>query len=60
MTKNWSDKTVRVVVPIIVLDELDGLKNRAPTAFGKWRAGYTLGVMGKAFASQTAPNVLHP
>lgn len=54
------DKTVRVVVPVVVLDELDGLKNRAPTPFGKWRAAYTLGVMEKVFASRTSPGVLHP
>ena len=44
------DKTVRVVVPVIVLDELDGQK-RNGDARKRWRAGYTLGLMEKAFAA---------
>lgn len=53
------DKTVRVVVPVIVLDELDGQK-RSGDAQRRWRAGYTLAVMEKAFAARPDPGVLHP
>ena len=55
--QGWADKTIRVVVPIIVLDELDGLKRRGE-AFVRWRAGYTLAVMEKAFADKRVPGLL--
>lgn len=53
----WKDKTVRVIVPIIILDELDGLK-RSGDAHRRWRAGYTLSVMEKAFAAEQVPGLL--
>ena len=53
------DKTVRVVVPIIVLDELDGQKRRGETLM-RWRAGYTLGVMDRVLANVVGSGVLHP
>jgi hypothetical protein len=53
----WKDKTVRVIVPIIILDELDGLK-RSGDAHRRWRAGYTLAVMEKAFADTLVPGLL--
>jgi hypothetical protein len=53
----FQDKTVRVVVPIIILDELDGLK-RSGDAQRRWRAGYTLAVMEDAFASPGVPGLL--
>ena len=40
----WSDKPVTIIVPIIVLDELDGLKQRGGSAHVKWRSSYTLAV----------------
>lgn len=48
---------VRVIVPMIILDELDGLKNRTPSPHGKWRAAYTLGVMDKAFTNTALPGL---
>jgi hypothetical protein len=54
---SWADKTVRVVVPIVVLDELDGLKRKGD-AHGRWRAGYTLAVMEEAFANERVPGLL--
>lgn len=53
----WLDKTVRVVVPLIILDELDGLK-RNGDAQRRWRAGYSLAVMEEAFASPQVPGLL--
>ena len=52
-----ADQTLRVVVPMIVLDELDGLKRKGD-AHGRWRAGYTLAVMEEAFANQRVPGML--
>ena len=34
-----------VIVPPIILDELDGLKQRGGDATRKWRASYTLAVL---------------
>ena len=56
---DWPDHAVRVVVPVVVLDELDGQK-RSGDALKRWRAGYTLAVMEKAFASQPVPGMLRP
>jgi hypothetical protein len=53
----WKDKTVRVIVPLIILDELDGLK-RSGDARRRWRAGYTLAVMERAFESPAYPGLL--
>jgi len=53
----FADKTVRVAVPIIILDELDGLK-RSGDAHRRWRAGYTLAVMEEAFANTRVPGLL--
>lgn len=44
----WLDKPIMIIVPIIVLDELDGLKQRGGTSHVKWRASYTLAVFSKA------------
>lgn len=46
----WLDKPFTVIVPIIVLDELDGLKQRGGTTHVKWRASYTLAVLDDIFA----------
>lgn len=53
----WKDKIVRVVVPVVVLDELDNLK-RNGDAYRRWRAGYTLAVMEKAFTDERFPGLL--
>jgi hypothetical protein len=50
----WLDKRVMVIVPVIVLDELDGLKLRGGDALRKWRASYTLAVLEDLF-SQPGP-----
>lgn len=53
----WQDQTVRVIIPLVILDELDGLK-RTGDARRRWRAGYTLAVMEDALASQPVPGLL--
>jgi hypothetical protein len=50
---------VHLLVPIVVVDELDGLK-RASDRHTRWRARHTLSVLGKAFASDMAPATLRP
>jgi hypothetical protein len=52
------DRPVTIIVPIIVLDELDGLKQRGGTAHVKWRASYTLAVVDDLFARPGAKG--HP
>jgi len=53
------DKTVRVIVPVIILDELDGQKNRGEP-LKRWRPAYTLGVMDRVLADGSGTGVLHP
>jgi hypothetical protein len=45
---------IRILVPMVVVDELDGLKqhNKSPV---RWRAGYTLAVLDRLFAQNTYP-----
>jgi predicted ribonuclease YlaK len=45
-------------VPIIVLDELDGLKQRGSTAHVKWRASCTLAVFDDLFTQPNAQGIL--
>jgi hypothetical protein len=47
----WQDKLVRVLVPVIILDELDGLKRKGDPR-QTWRAGYTLAVIDDIFAER--------
>jgi hypothetical protein len=54
----WLDKRVTLIVPVIILDELDGLKQRGPTQHAKWRASYTLGVFDRIFAKPTSQGIL--
>lgn len=54
----WLDKPVTVIVPIIVLDELDGLKRRGGTTHVKWRASYTLAVLDDIFAKPGTQAIL--
>jgi len=52
----WEDP-VRLVVPIIVVDELDGLKKSGQE---RWRAGYTLAVIDRILANPPGPAELAP
>ena len=45
---------VHVLVPIVVVDELDGLK-KSKDPHKRWRARYTLAVLDRVFASSTGP-----
>lgn len=53
----WPDHPVHVLVPIVVVDELDGLK-RTKDPWVRWRAGYTLAVMDRLFEQTTGRAVL--
>ena len=54
----WPDKPVVVIVPPIILDELDGLKQRGGGATRKWRASYTLAVLEDVFSRSVTRGVL--
>jgi hypothetical protein len=54
----WHDKPVTIIVPIIVLDELDGLKQRGGTLHVKWRASYTLAVFDDIFTKAGTQAIL--
>lgn len=56
----WLDKAVVVIVPVIILDELDGLKQRGGDALRKWRAAYTLGVLEDVFSQPRNQGLLRP
>ncbi len=43
-----------VIVPPIILDELDGLKQRGGDATRKWRASYTLAILEDVFSPDRA------
>jgi PIN domain len=49
----FPDKRLHLLVPMVVIDELDGIKNKGED-FKRWRAGYTLGVLTRIFAPQQA------
>jgi len=53
----WEDP-VHLLVPVVIVDELDGLK-KSRSHVG-WRAGYTLAVLDRVFASSTGPAQLTP
>ena len=54
----FPDKRLHLLVPIVVIDELDGIKNKGED-FKRWRAGYTLGVLERIFSSkQRMPGLL--
>ena len=48
---------IRLILPIVVVDELDGLKqsSRQPA---RWRAGYTLAVLDRVLGTGTGPGRL--
>lgn len=54
----WFDKPITIIVPIIILDELDGLKLRGGTAHVKWRASYTLAVFDDIFTKPGTQAIL--
>ncbi len=56
----WLDKPVTIIVPVVVLDELDGLKQRGGTAHVKWRASYTLAVFDDIFTKAGTQAILRP
>ena len=49
---------VHLLVPIVVVDELDGLKNKADKPYKRWRAGYTLAVFDRMFPLGSGAAVL--
>lgn len=51
------EEPTRVIVPILVIDELDGLK-RSSDRQVRWRAGYTLAVLDRLLSSSAAAGVL--
>ena len=54
----WLDKPIMIIVPIIVLDELDGLKQRGGTSHVKWRASYTLAAFDAVFSEAGTQAIL--
>jgi hypothetical protein len=54
-----SDHGLRLIVPMLVVDELDGLKQRGDNA-ARWRAGYTLAVLDRLLANPADRAVLGP
>jgi hypothetical protein len=52
------EEPVHLLLPIVVVDELDGLKNRGADGRTKWRAGYTLAVLDRIFTDGKGPATL--
>lgn len=50
---------MRVLIPILVIDELDGLK-RSGSQHVRWRAGYTLAVFDQLLSTAAHRAVLRP
>jgi predicted ribonuclease YlaK len=50
---------VRVVIPMVVIDELDGLK-QATSAKVRWRAAYSVAVIDRVIADPPVPGLLRP
>jgi hypothetical protein len=53
------DEPVHVIIPILVVDELDGLK-RSSDRHVRWRAGYTLAVLDRVLRNPSQPGQLRP
>lgn len=49
---------IRILVPMVVVDELDRLKE-IKDRHARWRAGYTLAVLDRLFQKNTGPARLH-
>lgn len=50
---------VRVLIPIVVVDELDALK-KASSRSVRWRAGYSLAVIDRVIIEPPWPGILNP
>ena len=53
----WTDHHIHVLVPIVVVDELDRLKESKDRAV-RWRAGYTIAVLDRVFKNDAGVAVL--
>ena len=53
------EQPIRVVLPILVIDELDNLK-RSGDRHTRWRTSYSLAVLDRVLRSSTGPAVLRP
>jgi hypothetical protein len=54
----FPDKRLHLLVPMVVIDELDGIKNKGED-FKRWRAAHTLGVLERIFSpGQRMPGLL--
>ncbi|WJV46200.1 PIN domain-containing protein [Streptomyces flavofungini] len=51
------DRSIHLIVPMVVVDELDQLKE-SKTPHARWRAGYTLAVLDRIFQQDTQQAVL--
>ena len=49
---------VRVLIPMIVVDELDGLKQRGASPKAKWRASYSVAVIDRVIDDPPRPGLL--
>lgn len=58
MLNGWQDHAIIAIVPSIVLDELEGLKDRGPDKWRRWRARYTLAILARIFSRNERPGVL--
>jgi hypothetical protein len=56
LLKLW-EESVHVLIPMVIVDELDGLK-QASKQPARWRAGYTLAVVDRLFRGTTGPAML--
>lgn len=56
LLKIW-EEPIRILIPILVIDELDGLK-RSGQKDARWRAGYTLAVVDRLLPSPSSLGVL--
>lgn len=54
----WSG-AIRVLIPIVVVDELDALK-RGSSSKTRWRAGYSVAVIDRVIVDPPRPGVLYP
>jgi predicted ribonuclease YlaK len=45
----FPDKRLHLLVPMVVIDELDGIKNKGQD-LKRWRAAYTVGVLERIFS----------
>jgi predicted ribonuclease YlaK len=54
-----SSGPVRMLIPIVVVDELDALK-RGSASKTRWRAGYSLAVIDRVIVDPPRPGILYP